>query len=326
MLPRHFLLLAWAGALAGCAAAPRAPAASLAAAGVAATGSFSAQVRDVATQLDAADASDAFAATWQYCANPNLPCAPQVPPAAVSERRHQLANVVALRGRAIDALGTAYAALQAEAAYDGGADLGGAADAAVASVNSFATAAGKLAGGPGGALLSEPIAGLIGFGAGLVGEHRQRRRILAASRVIAAATRRLRDGMAQEARVFDTLADYLVGKRTAARVALFQARLIAGSDVAAPLAHQLNVTLAPEAESIISSSPQVRASLQATMAAMSRAEVIGVQGRARAALAALDALIESHARLEAKQPVSVADVQRLLDRLDASFDRQPAKP
>jgi hypothetical protein len=326
MVKPVFVILAGALALAGCAAAPRAPAASLAAAGVKATGSFAAEVRRVEAQLDSAVVSDAFTATLELCSNPRLTCTPQLPSGAVSQRQHDLAQVVALRAQAIDALGAAYAALEAEAAYDGGADLQTAAETAVGSVNSFAQAVGKLSGAAGpAALVSKPIEGLIGFGAQLVGERRQRHRLLAASRVIAAATRRLRDGMQQEAGVFDSLADYLVEKRSAARIAMYQAGLTSGFDVVADMAKQLDIPLVPDAESRIAGSPALRAALEASLRGVARKEVFEVQDRYRAAVGALNGLIASHAQFEAKRPMPIADVEHFLTLLDASLaPPQPA--
>jgi hypothetical protein len=324
MVKRVSLVLACAAAvLAGCASAPRAPAASLAAAGIKATGSFAAEVRSVEAQLDSAVVGDAFTATWQVCSNPNLTCEPKVPSEALTQRQHDLARVVELRARAIDALGAAYAALQAEAAYDGSADLQGAAEEAVGSVNSFAEAVGRIGGVPGAAAVSEPIQGLVGFGAGLLGERRQRERILAASRVIGAATRRLRDGMQKEAGIFDSLAGYLVDKRAAVRLAFYHAGLTSGSDILTDLAAKLDVPLVSNSGSILAGSVPLRTAIEASMIGMARLEVLAVQDRYRAAIAALGALVASHQQLEARQPLAIGDIEQFLDRLNASLAPPP---
>lgn len=322
------LALAAMAALGGCAAAPRVPAATLADAGLKATGSFSAEVRDVATQLREADAADSFTRTWELCQSPvAAACVPSVTPERLSVQRNGLADVVDLRARAIDQLGSAYAALKQEAAYDQSTDLEGATQSAIDSANSFGQAAAALNRGkrfipavPG------EVGALIDFGFGALGERLQRKRILRANREIAQALLQLRNGMQNEMEVFLTLTDYLVGKRTAARLVFYDARLTSPMDVMTPLAGQLDVTLVPGAESVIASSPALRTALRATMEANSRVEVLEAQGRYRSGIAGLDALLRQHRELETKKSVTVGDVERIIDQLNASLAKYATQP
>jgi hypothetical protein len=319
---RGLLILAFAAPTIGaCAAAPRAPAANLADAGIKATGTLSAEVRNVAEQLQYADVNDTFARTWELCENAPIACEPSLAPIDLSQRRNALADVVELRARAVDQLGAAYVALQTEAASDGSADLQGAANAALGSANSFSQAAAELRGKTRNDFVPGSVGALVDFGFGALGEHLQRRRILKASREIAHAALEIRNGMWNESEVFDSFADYLVGKRTAARLAMFDAGLISGDDTLAAIAEQLGVTLVANADSIVSNPGPARTALRATMEAMARQDVIAAQGRYRDAIAALDALLREHADLERKRAVSIADVERLLDRLNASLDK-----
>ena len=322
--PRLLLACLTLPVLAACAAAPRAPATTLAAAGIKTTGTLSAEVQDVAEQLQAADAADTFARTWELCTNAPIACAPSLAPMELSQRRNALADVVALRARAVDQLGAAYAALQTEAASDGSADLQGAGAAAIASANSFASAAAALRGRGTAPTVPGRVASLVDFGFGALGEHLQRRRILRGSREIAGALLQLRNGLRDEAYIFDSLSDYLIAKRTAARLAMFDAGLISGDTTLNALADQLGVTLNSGASSIVSSPGAARTALRATMEVMARRDVIAAQGRYRDSMAALDALLREHADLEHKRSVSIADVERLLDRLNASLDQSTA--
>lgn len=330
MFVRPFLGLALAAmaALGGCAAAPRVPAATLADAGLKATGSFSAEVRDVATQLREADAADSFTRTWELCQSPvAAACIPSVTPERLSMERNGLADVVDLRARAIDQLGSAYAALKQEAAYDQSTDLQGATKSAIDSANSFGQAAAALNRGkrfipavPG------EVGALLDFGFGALGERLQRTRILRANREIAQALLQLRNGMQNEMEVFLTLTDYLVGKRTAARLVFYDAKLTSPMTVMTPLASQLDVTLVPGAEGMIASSPALRTALRATMEANSRVEVIEAQGRYRSGIAGLDALLRQHRELETKKSVTVGDVERIIDQLNASLAKYATQP
>ncbi|HYJ82516.1 MAG TPA: hypothetical protein VEW26_06700 [Allosphingosinicella sp.] len=315
-------------ALAGCAAAPRAPATSLAEAGIKATASFSAEVRDTQAQLGSLDVGDAFTSTLRQCSNPRLTCKEIVDPAELSDERRQLARVVGLRAQALDALGSAYAALQTEAAYDQGADLSGAAGDAVTAANAFAAEAARLDRGATPAALPGEVASLADFGFGLLGEHLQRKRLLAASREIAKATLQIRNGMTAEAASFHRLTEYLVGERTAARITLMKAGYLSPDDVFKQVAEQLNLNLTvpdPNSESY-------RMAVQASMRALAQQEVIAVQQRYEAAIATLSALLQSHAQLEKGKALSIANVERVLTRLDASLNvpgpapRQQAQP
>ncbi|MET1110082.1 MAG: hypothetical protein ABWX67_01000 [Allosphingosinicella sp.] len=330
MFVRPFLGLALAAmaALGGCAAAPRAPATTLADAGLKATGSFSDEVRNVATQLREADAADSFTRTWELCQSP-VPgvCAPSVTPERLSMQRNGLADVVDLRARAIDQLGAAYAAFKQEASYDQSTDLQGATKSAIDSANSFGQAAAVLNKGkrfipavPG------EVGALLDFGFGVLGDRLQRKRLLRANREIAQAVLQLRNGMQNELEVFLTLTDYLVGKRTAARLVFYDAKLTSPMTVMTPLADQLDVTLVPGAESMIANSPALRTALRATMEANSRVEVLEAQGRYRAGIAGLDALLRQHRELETKQSVTVGDVERIIDQLNASLAKYATQP
>lgn len=307
--------------LGGCAAAPRAPTTSLAEAGVKATASFSAEVRETQAQLGSVEVGDAFTSTLRQCSNPKLTCKEILEPSELSEERRKLAAVVGLRARALDALGAAYAALQTEAAYDQGADLSGAAGDAVTAANAFAAEAARLDKGATPAAVPATVASLADLGFGLLGEQLQRKRLLKASREIARATLMIRNGMVAEAASFDRLTDYLVGERTAARITLMRAGYLSSDDVFKEIAQQLNLTLTvpdPTSESY-------RMAVQASMRVLAQQEVIETQERYRAGIAALGALLQSHAQLEKGKPLSIASVEAVLTRLDASL-AAPAPP
>lgn len=307
-------------ALSACAAAPRAPATSLSQAGVQASGAFATDVRSVASQLAYLDAVDAFSATMDYCQNTNIPCEAQAPSAQVSLKRRQLAEAVSARANALDALSAAYTALGQEAAENGSADLAGAADRLVAGVNRYAGAVSALGGAPVASLVTGPVGEVVHGIASEIGERRQRHRIIAGSRAIASAVQALRNGLAEEARVFDTIADYLVLQRTAAKLVMMRSGLISRDDVFSALATNLGVTPTPNANGIIGSSVPVQTALDATVRATSQAEVIATQQRYRASLQALDALIAAHRQLEQRRAVSLDGINRALGQLETVIE------
>lgn len=312
--------------LAGCAVAPRGPAATLADAGVSATSSFGSDVRKTSDALEYADLSDSFTTTWERCTSAPKFCKAEVKSNANYEKRHKLAEAVLLRERALSALGGAYTALKQEADYDAKADLAGATKKAIGGVNDFAGAIAAIGGAaPAAALISQPITAVAGVIAGNFAEQAQRKRIVTASRQIGAATQRLRDAMTVEAYVFDSLAQYLEDNDRSTRAALLKARLISNTAVLGPLAQRLGVALVDDTDARVDASPALQQAVQATLIAQSRAQVALTRQRYSTAIAALDALISQHENLEKTQTVSLDDVARLLAELDASLKPTIAK-
>jgi|GEM_PF-6930423 len=313
---RPVLCLALVALLGGCASAPRAPATSLAEAGIQATGSIGTEVRRMETELGSLAVANAFTATLGQCANARLTCKEIVESDEIVVERGKLAAAVALRAKALDALGAAYTALQTEAAYDQSADLSSAAGDAVTAANAFAAAAARLDPGPTPSAVPAPIASLADFGFGLLGEHLQRKRILAASRQIADATLLVRNGMVAEAASFASLSQYLVGERVAARMALMKVGSLSRDDVLKQIADRLNLTLIAPTDATPAA---YQMALQASMRALAEQEVVDVNERYQAGIAALGALLQSHAQLESGKAISIANVERVLIRLDAAI-------
>jgi hypothetical protein len=314
--------------LAGCASVPRGPAATLADAGMSATSAFATDVRDLSTRLARGDVADAFTRTWELCQNPNASlCTVQQPGGEVRQARDQLVATIELRAQALDALHRAYTALKTEAEYDERADLVGAVDQAVTAVNSYASAVAALAGaGPAGALVSQPLAAAVSFGAGLLADRRQRRRILAANGAIGTVTAKLRDALQVEAAVFESIITAVIEERTAAQRALLQAGLVSGAESIKPLITDLDMIAAKDADATIGRSPPARAAVEAALQASERADVAALRTRYRAAVGALNELVDMHAELARERPVDITDVTRFIAELDAALNAALAKP
>jgi len=307
--------------LSGCASVPRGPALSLANAGISTTGAFGSEIRSTAQKVQYVDVTEAFVATYARCSNPNLSCTSQLPPGLNLKLRQDLSRAILLRAKALDALGKAYAALKREAEYDARGDLVGATNDAIGGVNNFATAIAAIGGAaPAAALIGEPLKQITGFGVGLLADHNQRKRLVAGSHAIAQATKRLRDALEVEAFVFDSLADYLVKTRSAARQSLLDAGLVSSGDALQPFTANLELKPVGTVDAVVGKSPAAKQAIFAMLEAQSRADVIAVRNRYHASLAALDALLEAHDALESGQSVSLADVDRFLGELDAALD------
>jgi hypothetical protein len=309
--------------LGGCASAPRAPAATLAEAGIKATGSMGAEVRRMESELGSVAVGNAFTATLGQCANERLTCKEIVEPDEIADERGQLARTVAMRAKAIDALGAAYTALQTEAAYDQGADLSAAAGQAIAAAEDFAAEAARLSDrGPPPAVPAR-VASLADFGFSLLGEQLQRKRILAASRRIASATLLIRNGMVAEAGAFASLNKYLVDERVTARMALVKVGSLQQDAVLKQISDRLNLSLTPPANA---SPAAYQMALLASMRALADQEVADVNSRYQAGIAALGALLQSHSELEKGRALSIGNVERVLTRLDAALEQTDPPP
>jgi hypothetical protein len=307
--------------LAGCATAPRGPAAALADAGVAAANSFATEYRETAANIRGLDASEAFTATYQACSSlPQLECQPRIPSDRNYRARQDLAKAILLRGRAIESLKGAYSALRNEADYDAKADLTGAINEAIDGANDYAGAIFAAGGAaPAANLITAPLSKLASFGAGLVADRSQQRRLRRGSHEISLATRRVRDALSVEAYVYNDIAGYIERGRLAAKKAALQSGIASGEGAIAPLIASLGLKPAAGSEAMIRKSPATLGAIEATLAAQSRAEIIATRQRYEVALAALDELLEGHADFESERAMSLADLNRFLGELNVAL-------
>lgn len=302
--------------LTGCATAPRTEAGLIADAGVKATGTFQTDVNTLAAHLTSADVTEAFRRRWDICQNPlNCKTPVTVNPLIFAARR-DLATAVQLRAKALGALGAAYGALKQEADYDARADATSATNEAVGAINDFAGNIFALSGAP----IPAPVVALAGDIGGIIADSRQRRRILAANIKLREIAQRLHDGLKQEEIVFDKIAASTEQQRAAARIALFEAKLIAGTTLIKPMADSLDVQLKSTADATIDGSDALRSAVADAAKAQSAAETVAIQGRYHTSLAALEALIVEQDKLGSKGGVSLAEVDRLLGTIVASLD------
>lgn len=305
--------------LTACASVPRGPAGTLANAGIKTSAAFSSDVRDLNGKLAQGEVSKAFAGTWDLCQNPNPElCEVVQEGVAVAESRLKVTKAIALRAKALSALQGAYEAFKEESEYDARADLEGALGKAVDGVNAYASFVSTLSGGAASALIAQPLAAGVKLGTGLWADQKQRKRLLAANRSIAAVTGRLRDALEIEADVFDSLGTAIVDERVAAQAALLQAGLVSGGDMIRPMAANLGLTLAKDADATVAKSRPVRTAVEAAYRAGKVAEARSLSARYRASIASLDALMVMHEDFAAERPVDMTDVLRFLAELDAA--------
>lgn len=320
------LAISCAAVLSGCASAPRGPAATLADAGVASTSAFARDYRTTASRLRDIEASDAFTNTLAICSNQALTCAPEISPDANHVAREELARTIELRGRAVEALSNAYTALKAEAAYDARADIVSATNSAVDAVNGFASSVLALGGAqnaPAAALISDPLKKIVGFAAGGLAERAQAKRLKNASHVIADATLRLRDALSVEAFVFDGLASHIVDARLSAKQSLISSGLASNQSIITPLIENLQLKPADGLEGTIRKSAATQEAVKAVLAVQSRAEVEQIRARYAASIKALTELLKAHVEFERDQPLTLAELDRLLSELNSATN--PAK-
>ena len=320
---RHSVLLALTSCatLSACATASRGSAATLADAGVASTSAFARDYRTTASRLRDIEASDAFTNTLAICSNPNLQCAPEISPDANHAAREDLARTIELRGRAVDALSSAYSALKAEAAYDAKADIVSATNSAVDAVNSFTSSVLALGGAqsaPAAALISEPLKRIVGFAAGGLADRAQTRRLKNASHVISDATLRLRDALSVEAFVFDGLASHIVEARLSAKQSLLSAGMASNQSIITPLIENLQLKPADGLEGTIRKSNANQEAVKAVLAVQSQAEVEQIRARYAASIKALTELLKAHAEFERDEPLSLAELDRFLSGLNVA--------
>lgn len=306
-----------AAVLAGCASAPRGPAASLADAGISTTNVFGTDVRTLGNQLAAGSANKAFATTWDLCGNrdPKL-CQPVTEASDTNEDRLKLARAILLRGKALDALRGAYAALKVESQYDAATDLSGAVGEAADSVNAYA----GLLGSPAVDTALGPIKQVAIFASRAWADREQTKRLQSANAQIANVTKALRQAMAKEAFVFDSVANAIAEERFDAQAAMLQAGLVSGGEMIRPTSDELGLTLVKDADATVAKSARARTSVIAAYRARQLADVRATSARYQTSLAALDALLALHAEFALGHRTDLRDVKRFHYELDAAIE------
>ena len=224
----------------------------------------------------------------------------------VNDQIALLADVVAKRSRALQALSAAYAALGDEAGYDAAGELEKAIGSAFASVNSFGQAVG---------LGSAPA--LVGTGAKLIGGalagNAQRRRLVAGSRRIAAITHHMRLAMINERGLFGRLDGLLGDLDQETRSQLLKTGLLDPSATLKSIVANTGISVPDAAVSAaVNSSPAVRGAAQVAM-------LDAAPGTSSADLDAGIALLADveaeHAKFERGQPLDLQDIAADIDRL-----------
>lgn len=302
--------------LSGCASAPRGPAASLADAGIKTTTVFGTDVRSLGGQLEAGSANKAFATTWDLCGNVNPKlCSVQIEGGAVNEDRMLLAKAIHLRGKALEGLRGAYEALKAESKYDAGADLSGAVGEAVDSVDAYAA----LLKSPTVDASLGPIKQIAILGSRAWADREQTKRLQSANAQIAEIARTLRQALAKEAFVFDSVAGAIAEERFTAQSAMLQAGLVSGGDMLRPTSDELGLVLAKDADATVAKSLRARTAVIAAYRARQLAQVRANAARYQASLDALDALLRMHADFADGHPTDLSDIKRFLEELDTAI-------
>lgn len=326
----RILAVVAAAPLASCATADRTGAARLADTGIGISRSLVAEVqgrqqriRDAAADSDFNDAYSTMARCRDASGraaitrtgvgpgvDPNcdvLATAKRRKEGVVAQTAAKLADAVAKRAAAADALGAAYRAFGAEAEYDAAGDLEDAIGKATASVDAFATAVGAA---PVVAVAMEAVRQISGLGA----ERAQRRRLLRAN----ARLRTLSAGMAAalvRERAQHVAIGALLGKlEEETSRNLVRAGLLNPAPTLRGIADRAGVPIGGDGGVQVALTRDPVLDAAAAVATLSRREPVRDDAFA-AALGALGALDAQHAAYAARRPVSARDAAVTLERL-----------
>lgn len=326
------LLLCTLMVLAGCATAPRGPAGRLADAGIQATASFGSETSALAMQVAGGGMVNAFAERMQTCPDPSKPCTAdlsgadpgELPPPADpnAELRARLANVIRLRAAALAQLNGAYAAWKQEADYDARADMTGAINEAVDGANNFAAAVFALS--PGGAIPAT-VGKLVGFAGGLIAGQRQKGRILRGNAKLREVVLAMHTALAAEEKVFARITGIEQVKRNQVMMTLFNEGLLDGGQILKPMLDTLAIPVPDGISAKVSGNENWKAAARDVLRVQQELEQQRTGARYRASLGALQALAIQHENLAAKRSISLAEIVRLLDELNALLEK-PAAP
>lgn len=320
--PRLVALLAVLAATSACASANRDGARALSTAGVDAASAISTEVAARATRLTSrANVYNFTEAYEQMRSCPAgsitntgqggtcdvLSMADQLRDGAVAVQMSRVANIVRLRGRALDQLAAAYRALGAEADYDARTDFETKITAATEGVNTLAVAVGL-----------GPLPQLATAGARILGgqlaTNAQQRRLERGSARLRELAIHLRAALVAEQRLHTDVDNITTALDANSRRALARAGL---------------VPALPSLKDVITTTGFPSPGDSALQGAIDRDAALAAAGRVtalssrppplaealQASITVLDALIAKHRDFEAGQPLSLADLTATVARL-----------
>lgn len=303
------IALTVAASLSACATAPRSENATLAKSGLAATNTLAGDIDDISRRIRQASMQDTFMRTWTVCSNPKVTCGPTLADPAEIKARARLATTVAARARAVRALGSAYEALAAEAAYDARADASGAVGAAFETAQAYASLAGAT-------VLPAVAAPIISYGAGLFADTAQAKRLRTNNRRLAQVVGQLHAGLVKEKAQFDSLAQAIVDQEELTRASLLESGLASSGQVLQPVIQSVGMSPVTDLDAVVARSVPARTSATA-LVQLGKADKLAVlQARYDASLKALDELKTQHEQAATDRPLNLTELNSRLAELD----------
>lgn len=293
----------------------------LARAGERASFALSQEVRDLVARLDEGDAAAAFATTWAACSGKAEPCDLVLPSSDQQMLRDELSTVTRRRLQAIDELLQLYKAIKPDPSKPAEAEIESSRRAALSSVNTYASAFSVLSSPL--SRVSAPLVQSVGYAASLQARHRADHERKERSREMASALKVLAEALASELQMYDVLAESLVRERIDAHRAMLQAGLASGSEALRPVAQGLRMTIARDADAVVTRSPAARRAVEAMIEASERATVRRTRLRYRAAIQCLQELETLHRQFGDRQKVEAARLDHYVATLESLRDAGP---
>lgn len=335
---KHAALFALAAlCLGACATVPRADALKLADAGQSATAGYRGQITNLNDMVDRSGALQETISVYRICnvarnrqrqTSPDGPSLceqvtiptgePSPEEQTLDSARSRLVEAIELRRRALGALSDAYGAMRREAEYDAGSDL----ETSTRSLVSNSTALVRLFG----LTIENDIAAKAAMEiparvARWNAESAQAERLHAASARIGAATLMLARALGEERDLYVGLSQTLAERERAFRNMLLEHGLAPRTGALSRLAATTGTSLNSNVETTVAADPVMRPAALRAEDAETRARIVDIQLSYETAQQALNEMAGQHARFEAENEVSIDDVSRLIQELNALNDR-----
>jgi hypothetical protein len=199
--------------------------------------------------------------------------------------------------------------LATEAAYDARTDASGAVQGAIKSAQDYANLAGAGA-------IPAIVGDVAGFGAGLLADRAQARRLRQDNLNLARAVDTLQAGLTKEQETFNSIANAIIDQEVEAQGYLVKSGVASAGQALQPLADSVGATLVKDPDAVLAKSNSARTATQAAILAAAADKVTALQARYAASLAALNELKTQHLEASKDKALDLTVLDQRLAELD----------
>lgn len=232
----------------------------------------------------------------------------------------KLSKSLAERTKAFEKLLETYTSFEALATYEASAEAEKAVGGLIKQVNSFITAVNVLPATAAAVPLVTATAGEIAkVGVSLFAEEKQKKEVMAASKLVREAVTGLRDATAREKEVATSLRVVINAHRNVVKIALMKEGVVGYSEDLKGLIEDLKLTPTKDMDAALSKSSPLKGAMIRVLEQRAEREDAEISSRYQDLLTTLSKLIQEHEKLEQGKPLDLAALKQWAEKIEAYY-------